>query len=259
MEFLSNAKETVIRLFVDNDRSAADVDILTKLQKEDGLKELYAKIKQSEETETSYLMRWCKETGINYKSFKKWEVSKSHPALNLKQEKRIALKMRYENKYTCLRYISLSDQDDLSDVSVSGKIIQLFERAQSDGLLLEGAYDPSTITEYADPLRETFNVLKKAWEKYSINKSKSFDEQITISVEAKKILDQIQDYFTREPKLFIHVGLVSRIQYTKQIEEEFGDKSILYICISALKREREDVAPPDIGLEPNFDKLIRRN
>ena len=71
MEFLSNAKETVIRLFVDNDRSAADVDILTKLQKEDGLKELYAKIKQSEETETSYLMRWCKETGINYKSFKK--------------------------------------------------------------------------------------------------------------------------------------------------------------------------------------------
>ena len=167
--------------------------------------------------------------------------------------------MRYENKYTCLRYISLSDQDDLSDVSVSGKIIQLFERAQSDGLLLEGAYDPSTITEYADPLRETFNVLKKAWEKYSINKSKSFDAQITISVEAKKILDQIQDYFTREPKLFIHVGLVSRIQYTKQIEEEFGDKSILYICISALKREREDVAPPDIGLEPNFDKLIRRN
>ncbi len=260
MNFLDNARQ-LVRLYVDNENSPADVQILSKEQKQSGIDELYEKIKKSDMTETEYLRNWCKEVaGIDYKTFMKWKDSKKHPALSLKKEKRISYVMDKDNKYTCLRYIPiLEEYKKDKDSPISERILNRLEVSNTQGLLLEAAYHPSTLRQIATPLKEIYEALKQAWILCDTDKSATFDQQIDNSKNVINILEKIENYFRKDPIFFLHMNIVAKVQYKDTIIKEFAEKQILYICISALRREREDVAPPDIGLEPNFDKLIRRN
>jgi hypothetical protein len=222
--------------FNDEQKLAAKQEMIEKAKRE---------LQSNNLSETEFLMDWCRKFEIDYKTYIRWRDDKK---VYQKQHLRIEAALDETFKLTTLRYFDLTSS--ISDGS--SKLIEWFNGA--DKLLLEGIWRISDIKKIKDPLKDSHKFLEDAWSEFKKLKTKSanmsFDEVIE---QNDRVFTLVQDALEiiKDAGLHIHANHVSPVQAV-----EASENKILMICISAIPRERQDVAPADLYIEPATKKAI---
>ena len=202
----------------------------------------------NQRSETDFLIEWCAEHQIDIKTYRRW---RDKDKIYDKQARRIVAALDKTFKFTTLRCLNIPKNEVGLSKGV-GVLSALFN--DHDGLLIEGVWQTSEIKKFGKPLQNSYNYLKKSWECYIKLESSDlspFDEGFQSHID----LDELLSNFVAEllkAELSLYFNSVAPIQ----LPGEYSNKKVLFICISAIPREREDVAPPDIGMEPNKEKII---
>ena len=204
-------------------------------------------VQKNQRSETDFLIAWCAEHQIDIKTYRRWRDKEK---IYDKQARRIAAALTDTFKFTTLRCLNIPGNEAGLAKGV-GALSDLFNL--HDGLLIEGIWQTSEIKKFGKPLQNSYNYLKNSWECFKqlkLSNISPFDEGFQSHIDLDEHLSNFISELAKA-NLSLYYNSVAAIQL-----EEFSHMKVLFICISAIPREREDVAPPDIGMEPNKAKII---
>lgn len=188
-------------------------------------------------SETAFLEKWCKDNNVSYKTYIKWRDKQGN--IYPKLEKRILEAIYRTFEQTTLAYYNFKPD----------KLLQLL--LNSEQLLIESIWHIKDIEKLADRLKEAHDLLKTAWISTKETKNaKTHNEKIDTAKNALINVRSFLDYMD-ENDLYLHANIVAPIQ-----DRNPNHKETLFICISGLDKEREDVEPKDILLKPNMEAAI---